>query len=144
MANKSIEVLYEDNHLIVVNKPAGVLVQGDITGDECLADMVKAYIKVAYDKPGDVYLGIVHRLDRPVSGLVLFARTTKALKRMNQAFADREVQKTYWAVVGKRPSDENGRLTHYLRKNQEKNKSKAFDKEVAHSKYCELTYNMIA
>lgn len=144
MANKSIEVLYEDNHLIAVNKPAGVLVQGDITGDECLADMVKAYIKKAYKKPGDVYLGVVHRLDRPVSGLVLFARTTKALKRLNKAFADREVQKTYWAVVGKRPSDENGRLTHYLRKNQEKNKSKAFDKEVAHSKYCELTYNMIA
>ena len=144
MANKSIEVLYEDNHLIVVNKPAGVLVQGDITGDECLADMVKAYIKKAYDKPGDVYLGIVHRLDRPVSGLVLFARTTKALKRLNKAFADREVQKTYWAVVAKRPETENGRLTHYLRKNQEKNKSKAYDKEVAHSKYCELTYNMIA
>lgn len=143
-AAKKIEVLYEDNHLIAVNKPAGVLVQGDKTGDVCLADMVKEYIKRQYNKPGDVYLGVVHRIDRPVSGVVLFARTTKAVKRLNKAFAEREVQKTYWAVVGKRPETENGRLTHYLRKNQEKNKSRAYDKEVKYSKYSELTYKMIA
>ncbi len=144
MSTKSIEVLYEDNHLIAVNKPAGLLVQGDKTGDETLADLVKAYIKRTYNKPGEVYLGIVHRLDRPVSGVVLFARTSKALKRLNKMFADRETKKVYWAVVTKRPSEEKGKLIHWLRKNQEKNKSKAFDKEVAHSKYCELTYNMIA
>ena len=143
-AVKKIKVLYEDNHVIAVNKPAGVLVQGDKTGDESLAEMVKAYIKRQYDKPGEVFLGVVHRIDRPVSGVVLFARTSKALIRLNKTFADREVQKTYWAVVGKRPDPENGHLTHYLRKNQEKNKSRAFDKEVKYSKYCELSYKMLA
>jgi 23S rRNA pseudouridine1911/1915/1917 synthase len=145
MAKKqSIEVLYEDNHLIVVNKPAGLLVQGDRTGDQTLADLVKDYIKVQYNKPGDVFLGVVHRIDRPVSGVVLFARTSKALKRLNKAFSERHVKKTYWAVVTKRPPVENDRLCHWLRKNQEKNKSKAFDNEAKHTKYCELTYKTLA
>ena len=144
MSAQSIEVLYEDNHIIVVNKPCGLLVQGDRTGDESLDSLVKQYIKRAYNKPGEVFLGVVHRIDRPVSGVVLFARTGKALKRLNKAFADRQVQKTYWAVVTKRPPVENDRLTDYLRKDQLKNKSKAFAKQVNHSKYCELTYNMLA
>ncbi len=144
MSTKSIEVLYEDNHLIAVNKPTGLLVQGDKTGDETLADLVKAYIKKAYNKPGEVYLGIVHRLDRPVSGVVLFARTSKALKRLNKMFADRETKKVYWAVVTKRPPQEKGKLVHWLRKNQEKNKSKAFEKEAKYTKYAELNYKLIA
>ncbi|MBL4586823.1 MAG: RNA pseudouridine synthase [Flavobacteriales bacterium] len=144
MEKKSIEILYEDNHLIAINKPAGLLVQGDKTGDECLADLVKAYIKTTYNKPGDVYLGIVHRLDRPVSGVVLFARTSKALKRLNKAFADREVKKVYWAVVTKRPPNEKGKLTGWLRKDQEKNRSKSFENEAKHTKYAELNYKSIA
>lgn len=143
MAKKSIEVLYEDNHLIAVNKPCGLLVQGDKTGDETLADLVKAYIKVSKNKPGDVYLGIVHRLDRPVSGVVLFAKTSKALVRLNKMFAERETKKVYWAVVTKRPEQEKGKLVHWLRKNQEKNRSKAFNNEAKHSKYAELNYKML-
>jgi len=144
MAKESIEVLYEDNHLIAVNKPAGLLVQGDRTGDETLADLVKAYIKTKYKKPGDVYLGIVHRLDRPVSGVVLFARTSKALVRLNKMFADRQTKKVYWAVVTKRPQEEKGKLVHWLRKNQEKNRSKAFNNEAKYTKYAELNYKLIA
>ena len=143
MAVKSIQVLYEDNHLIAVNKPCGVLIQGDKTGDEPLADMVKAYIKKAKNKPGDVYLGIIHRLDRPVSGVVLFAKTSKALVRMNKMFADRETKKVYWAVVTKRPKEEKGRLIHWLRKNHEKNRSKAFNNEAKHTKRAELTYKVL-
>lgn len=143
MAKKSIEILFEDNHLIAVNKPSGVLVQGDSTGDETLADLVKEYIKNTKNKPGDVYLGIVHRLDRPVSGVVLFAKTSKALVRLNKMFAERETKKIYWAVVIKRPEQENGKLVHWLRKDQEKNKSKAFEKEAKHSKYAELNYKML-
>lgn len=141
---QSISILFEDNHIIVVNKPAGLLVQGDKTGDETLADLVKDYIKVTYDKPGDVFLGVVHRIDRPVSGVVLFAKTSKALKRLNKAFSEREVTKIYWAVVTKRPDVESGRLIHWLRKDQEKNRSKAFDKEAKYTKYCELTYRTLA
>lgn len=143
MTTKSIEILYEDNHIIAVNKPAGVLVQGDITGDQTLADLVKDYIKVTKDKPGDVYLGIVHRLDRPVSGVVLFAKTSKALVRLNKMFAERETKKIYWAVVTKRPQEESGKLVHWLRKDEEKNKSKAFDKETKHTKYAELDFKML-
>lgn len=143
MAVKSIQVLYEDNHLIAVNKPCGVLIQGDKTGDEPLADMVKAYIKKAKNKPGDVYLGIIHRLDRPVSGVVLFAKTSKALVRMNKMFADRETKKVYWAVVTKRPKEEKGRLIHWLRKDHEKNRSKAFNNEAKHTKRAELTYKVL-
>ena len=143
MSTKSIEVLYEDNHLIAVNKPAGLLVQGDKTGDQTLADLVKAYIKKTKNKPGDVYLGIVHRLDRPVSGVVLFAKTSKALVRLNKMFAERQTKKVYWAVVTKRPEQEKGKLVHWLRKNQEKNRSKAFNNEAKYSKYAELNYKML-
>lgn len=141
---EKIQVLYEDNHIIAVNKPCGVLVQGDKTGDEALDSMVKSYIKVQYDKPGDVFLGVVHRIDRPVSGVVVFARTSKALKRLNKAFQDREIRKVYWAAVIERLPIENDRLVHYLRKNQEKNMSRAFDHEAKHTKYCELTYKTLA
>ncbi|MCF8278445.1 MAG: RluA family pseudouridine synthase [Flavobacteriales bacterium] len=143
MSTKSIEILYEDNHLIAVNKPAGLLVQGDITGDETLADLVKAYIKTSKNKPGDVYLGIVHRLDRPVSGVVLFAKTSKALVRLNKMFAERETKKVYWAVVTRRPEEETGKLVHWLRKDQEANRSKAFNNEAKHTKYAELNYKMM-
>lgn len=143
MATKSIEILYEDNHLIAVNKPAGLLVQGDKTGDETLADLVKAYIKKTKNKPGDVYLGIVHRLDRPVSGVVLFAKTSKALVRLNKMFAERETKKVYWAVVTKRPEQEKGKLVHWLRKDQEKNRSKALNNEAKYTKYAELNYKML-
>ncbi|MFT4595664.1 MAG: 23S rRNA pseudouridine1911/1915/1917 synthase [Bacteroidia bacterium] len=143
MATKSIEILYEDNHLIAVNKPCGVLIQGDKTGDEPLAEMVKAYIKKTKNKPGDVYLGIIHRLDRPVSGVVLFAKTSKALVRMNKMFAERETKKVYWAVVTKRPQEEKGRLIHWLRKDHEKNRSKAFNTEAKHTKHAELTYKVL-
>src|SRR4028118_2184913 len=112
--NQYFQVVYEDNHLIIVNKSSGVLVQGDETGDKPLLDMVKEYIKERYGKPGDVFLGTVHRIDRPVSGLVVFARTSKALERMNELFRRRNVQKTYWAAVGKRPPAEKGTLRHWL------------------------------
>jgi 23S rRNA pseudouridine1911/1915/1917 synthase len=136
-------VLYEDNHLIIVNKAAGVLVQGDATGDKTLSDYVKDYIKEKYNKPGDVFLGTVHRLDRPVSGIVVFARTSKALERMNEIFRRRDVQKTYWAVVGKKPEKKSGKLTHFLVKNEEKNTVKAFDTEVKGSQKAELTYRYL-
>ena len=122
-----IQVLFEDNHLIAVNKPAGVLVQGDETGDPTLADWVKAYIKDRYKKPGDVFLGVIHRLDRPVSGVVVFARTTKALVRMNELFAERKVEKSYLAIVAHRPDPLKGRLTHFILKDTEKNVVKAYE-----------------
>ncbi len=138
----SIDIIYEDNHLIAVNKHAGDLVQGDKTEDEPLVDLVKAYIKKKYDKPGDVYLGIIHRLDRPVGGIILFAKTSKALVRMNKQFADREIEKTYWAIVEKLPPQDEEVLVHYMKKNQEKNRSRAYDKEVKGSKRCELEYKL--
>jgi len=137
------EVLYEDNHLIVVNKRPGDIVQGDKTGDTPLSDIVKAYIKKKYNKPGDVFLGTIHRIDRPVSGVVVFARTSKALSRMNEAFRENKVQKTYWAVVDNAPSEPSGQLVHYLKKNQKQNKSKAFDKHVKESKKAELSYQLL-
>jgi len=123
-----IPILFEDNHLLVVNKPAGLLVQGDETGDITLADQAKAYIKERYKKPGDVFLGIVHRLDRPVSGAVILARTSKALERMNALFAERKVEKKYWAVVKKRPDADSGILTNYLYKDTERNTTHVIDK----------------
>lgn len=136
-------VLYEDNHLIAVSKRAGILVQGDQTGDVPLLDLLKDYIKEKYDKPGEVFLGTVHRLDRPVSGLVLFARTSKALERMNELFRTRNVQKTYWAAVGKRPAAEQGTLTHWLLKNEGNNTVKAFAREKPGSQHAELDYTLI-
>lgn len=127
--NYPFQVVYEDNHLIVVNKEAGVLVQGDETKDKCLGDYVKAYIKEKYNKPGDVFLGTVHRLDRPVSGLVIFAKTSKALERMNKMLRDHKIYKTYWAIVKRKPPVLEGRLTHWLLKDPVKNITTAFDDE---------------
>lgn len=118
-----LEVLYEDNHLIAINKKSGDIVQGDKTGDTPLSDFVKAYIKKKYNKTGEVFLGTIHRLDRPTSGIVLFARTSKALSRMNEQFRKKEVQKTYWAVVENCPPEEIGILESHLQKNQKQNKS---------------------
>ena len=118
-----IEVLYEDNHLIAVNKKSGDIVQGDKTGDAPLSDFVKAYIKKKYNKPGEVFLGTIHRLDRPTSGVVLYSRTSKALSRMNEQFREKQVQKTYWAVVENCPPTKEGTLENYLQKNQKQNKS---------------------
>ena len=141
-----IRVLYEDNHLIAVNKPAGWLVQGDATGDTTLADWVKVYIKNRYQKPGDVFLGIIHRLDRPVSGVVLFARTSKGLERMNRLFQDRKVKKTYLAITAERPSPLSGHLVHYLIKDRERNVAKAYDRmsnRAKGAKKSELHYELI-
>ena len=121
-----LEVLYEDNHIIAVNKKAGDLVQGDKTGDKPLGEFVKAYLREKYNKPGNIFCGVIHRLDRPVSGLVVFAKTSKALARMNALFREKTIQKTYWAIVENPPLKSEDRLEHYLIKNQEKNKSRAF------------------
>ena len=118
-----LEVLYEDNHIIAINKKSGDIVQGDKTGDAPLSDFVKAYIKKKYNKPGEVFLGTIHRLDRPTSGVVLYARTSKALTRMNEQFREKQVQKTYWAVVNNAPANDSGTLENYLLKNQKQNKS---------------------
>ena len=129
-----MEVIYEDNHIIIVSKTSGEIVQGDKTGDKPLSDQVKAYIKEAYAKPGDVFLGVVHRLDRPVFGLVMFARTSKALSRLNAMFANSEVRKTYWAIVRDMPPVPSGTLTHWIVRNEKQNKSYAYDHEVPGSK----------
>ena len=135
-----LNVVYEDNHLLVINKPAGVLVQGDATGDKPLVDYAKDYIKERYNKPGAVFLGVVHRLDRPVSGLVVFARTSKALERMNKIFKDRKVQKTYWAITKQKTRPEAGKLTHWLIKDSERNTTRAFDEAIDGAKKAELNY----
>ncbi len=139
-----LEVLYEDNHIIAINKSNFDLVQGDVTGDEPLSDAVKAYIKKKYDKPGDVYLGVAHRLDRPVSGVVVFARTSKALVRLNAMFQTHEVKKTYWAIVKNIPPADEGRLVHYMLKDSDKNKSHAHDKAKKGAKEAILTYKFIS
>ncbi len=136
-------VLYEDNHLIAVKKEPGSIVQSDKTGDETLAEEVKAYIKRKYKKPGDVFLGIIHRLDRPVGGVIVFARTSKALTRMNELFREKKISKTYWAIVEEKPPREDGQLVNWLKKNQEKNRSRAYDIEVKESKKAELTYRLM-
>ena len=136
-------ILYEDNHLIAVNKRVSDLVQGDRTGDMALDSIVRAYLKEKYHKPGNVFLGVIHRLDRPVSGVVLFARTGKALSRMNDQFRDRRTKKTYWAVVRERPPAEEGHLVHYLVRDREKNKSFAYPQEVKNSKKGELLYRLV-
>ena len=140
---ENLEVLYEDNHLIAVNKRPGDIVQGDKTGDFPLSEVVKGYIKKKYEKPGAVFLGVVHRLDRPTSGIVLFARTSKALARLNTAFSKKIPHKTYWAVVESAPLAASGRLVHWLKKNPQQNKSYAYEKEIPGSKKAELTYKMI-
>ena len=146
MKNKQkypFEVIYEDNHLIVVNKESGVLVQGDKTKDTNLAEYVKAYIKEKYNKPGNVYLGTVHRIDRPVSGLVIFARTSKALERMNKMMRERKIYKTYWAIVKRRPREKEDRLNHWLIKDTVKNVTKAYDDEKEGSQKATLTYKTL-
>jgi 23S rRNA pseudouridine1911/1915/1917 synthase len=137
------QVIYEDNHLLIVNKPAGWLVQGDRTGDETLADWGKEYLKKKYDKPGNVFLGVVHRLDRPVSGMVAMARNSKALARMNQIFKTRQVTKTYWALVQNPPPQSEATLVHWLVKDSVKNKVTAFRAEKKNSKRAELSYRLL-
>ena len=146
MAKKllSNRILYEDNHLIIVNKLPSEIVQGDKTGDETLGDLVKTYIKEKYNKPRDVFLGVVHRIDRPVSGAVIFARTSKALTRMNTMIKERKLDKKYWAVVKTKPEVEEGTLTHYLKKNQAQNKSYVVDQTTDGAKKAELNYRFIS
>lgn len=136
-------VVYEDNHIIIVNKTASEIVQGDKTGDTPLSETVKQYLKEKYSKPGNVFIGVAHRLDRPVSGLVVFAKTSKALSRLNEMFKNSEVKKTYWAVVKNLPREEEGELVNYLVRNEKQNKSYAYDKEVPGSKKAILHYRLI-
>ncbi|SHJ81591.1 RluA family pseudouridine synthase [Flavobacterium haoranii] len=144
LSNKdNLQVLHEDNHIIVVNKRVGDIVQGDKTGDKPLSDIVKEYIKEKYNKPGEVFLGVVHRLDRPTSGIVVFARTSKALTRLNETFKNRETQKTYWAIVKNQPPKDVDTLIHFLTRNPKNNTSKAHSKEVKDSKKASLSYSII-
>lgn len=140
---KNLQVLHEDNHIIVINKRVGDIVQGDKTGDKPLSDVVKEYIKYKYNKPGDVFLGVVHRLDRPTTGIVVFARTSKALTRLNELFKNRETQKIYWAVVKQPPAQLSGTLVHYLTRNEKNNTSKVHSKEVTGSKQASLDFKII-
>ncbi len=136
-------ILFEDNHLIIINKLPGELVQGDETGDVTLADKVKEYLKVTYNKPGNVYLGIPHRLDRPTSGIVVYTKTEKALIRLNEAFKGSSVKKTYWAVVDNMPKKSESTLIHYIVRNSANNKSVAYPKEIKGSKLAKLDYKVI-
>jgi len=140
----NLQILHEDNHIIVVNKRVGDIVQGDKTGDKPLSNVVKEYIKDKYNKPGDVYLGVVHRLDRPTTGIVVFARTSKALTRLNDLFKNRETKKTYWAVVKNKPPKTEDKLIHFLKRNEKNNTSKAHINEVPESKLASLDYKIIA
>lgn len=144
VSNKdNLQVLHEDNHIIIVNKRPGDIVQGDKTGDKPLSEVVKSYIKEKYNKPGNVYLGVVHRLDRPTSGIVLFAKTSKALPRLNKLFQDKDAQKTYWAVVKEKPPKQSDELIHYMKRNSKQNKSYAHKNEVPDSKKAILDYKLI-
>ena len=136
-------VIYEDNHIIVINKTASEIVQGDKTGDTPLSETVKQYIKEKYAKPGNVFIGVTHRLDRPVSGLVILAKTSKALSRLNEMFKNSEVKKTYWAIVKEIPKEPKGELVHFLVRNEKQNKSYAYEKEVPGSKKAILYYRLI-
>jgi 23S rRNA pseudouridine1911/1915/1917 synthase len=137
-------VIYEDNHLLIVNKAPGILVQGDITGDTPLVDLCKDYIKKKYHKPGAVFLGVVHRIDRPVSGIVVLARTSKSLERMNALFREKQTIKTYWAITLKKPADDNGTLVHWLVKDEIKNKTTAYSTERAGAMRSELHFSVVA
>ena len=145
VSNKNnLQILHEDNHIIVVNKRVGDIVQGDKTGDKPLSEVVKEYIKEKYQKPGEVFLGVVHRLDRPTTGIVVFARTSKALTRLNEMFSQRETKKTYWAIVKNQPPKTADHLVHFLKRNEKNNTSKAHSKEVPESKKASLDYTIIA
>lgn len=139
-----MEIVYEDNHILVVNKTASEIVQGDKTGDLPLSEMVKRYLKEKYQKLGNVFVGVTHRLDRPVSGLVIFAKTSKALSRLNEMFKNGEVKKTYWAIVKECPKQEEAEITHYLIRNERQNKSYAYDREEKNAKRAVLHYKLIA
>ncbi len=139
----SERILYQDNHIIIVNKLPSEIVQGDKTGDTPLSETVKAYIKDAYHKPGNVFTGVIHRIDRPTSGALVFARTSKALKRMNELVKDRSMKKTYWAIVKNMPDEQEAELKHYLVRNNKKNKSFAYNKPVTDSKEARLSYKLI-
>lgn len=139
-----MQIIYEDNHLIVVNKAPGEIVQGDKTGDQPLSEAVALYLKQRYNKPGNAFVGVVHRLDRPVGGLVIFAKTSKALERMNQLFREGKVEKHYWAIVANAPNPEQGRLIHWLKKNEKQNKSYASNSPKDGAKRAELTYRTLA
>lgn len=139
----NLEVLFEDNHLIVINKKSGDIVQGDKTGDTPLSDIVKEYIKDKYNKPGNVFLGVVHRLDRPTTGIIVFAKTSKALERFNKMLRDKTVNKTYWAVVKNKPTKDNDTLIGFLRKNPKNNKSTSYSSEIKDSKKAVLHYKLI-
>jgi 23S rRNA pseudouridine1911/1915/1917 synthase len=140
----NLQVIYEDNHLIAINKRVGDIVQGDATGDKPLSEVVKEYLKIKYDKPGNVYLGVVHRIDRPVSGVVLFSKTSKALPRLNMLFQTRDAKKCYWAVVQNRPPKDSGTLVQYLYKVEKNNKSYALDKPRDDAKRSELSYRLLS
>ncbi len=139
----NLQILHEDNHIIVINKRVGDIVQGDKTGDKPLSEVVKEYIKDKYNKPGEVFLGVVHRLDRPTTGIVVFAKTSKALTRLNELFSNRETLKTYWAIVKNKPAKNEDKLVHYLKRNEKNNTSKAHLKEVPDSKLASLDYKII-
>jgi 23S rRNA pseudouridine1911/1915/1917 synthase len=144
VSNKdNLQILHEDNHIIAINKRVGDIVQGDKTGDKPLSEVVKEYIKEKYNKPGEVFLGVVHRLDRPTTGIVVFARTSKALTRLNELFSNRETQKTYWAIVKNKPEKEQDTLVHFLKRNEKNNTSKAHLKEVEASKKAILDYTLL-
>ncbi len=143
MSNIDERIVYEDNHIIVVNKLPGELVQGDKTGDETLADKVKAYLKVKYNKPGNVFLGIVHRLDRPVSGLVIYAKTSKALTRLNKMIKEGKIRKTYWAIVERMPPKNEDVLVNFLKKNERQNKSYVVEQSTKGAKEAKLKYKWL-
>ena len=144
LSNKSnLQILFEDNHIVVVNKRAGDIVQGDKTGDKPLSDVVKEYIAEKYNKPGNVYLGVVHRLDRPTTGLVMFAKTSKVLPRLNALFVSKDITKTYWAIVKNQPEKQQDTLIHWLKKNPKNNKSYVYQHEVKDSKKAVLHYKIL-
>lgn len=143
-SNKNnLQVLFEDNHIVIVNKRAGDIVQGDKTGDKPLSDVVKEYIKDKYNKPGEVFLGVVHRLDRPTTGIIIFARTSKALERLNKMLREKSIQKTYWAVVKKHPKKQKDTLINYLKKNPKNNKSTVYNQETEGSKKAILHFQTV-
>ena len=139
----NLQVLFEDNHLIIINKRTGDIIQGDKTKDTPLVEIVKEYLKIKHDKPGNVYLGVIHRIDRPTSGIVMFAKTSKALSRMNAMLKNQEINKLYWAITQNKPDNKTGKLIHWLRKNPKNNKSTHFSKETANTKKAILNYKIL-